>query len=77
MGKTLTQFGINAIKIAYRNKFAVVAVPFLLYHLVDLGYMVKKETQMSMDYGQFGELEITALFTLTDNGKMLYEKWLR
>jgi hypothetical protein len=35
--KTLTEYGLNAMKIADRNKFGVVAMPFLLYHLIQLG----------------------------------------
>ena len=48
--KTLTTYGLNALKIAHRNNFGVVAMPFLLYHVVDLGYMSKEEEQMG--YGE-------------------------
>ncbi len=69
--KTLTQSGLNAMKIASRNEFGVVAMPFLLYHLVDLGYMTEEETQMG--YG--GQSDATARFALTAAGKQLLNKW--
>lgn len=69
--KTLTQYGLNALKIAKRNGFGVVAMPFLLYHLVQLGYMEKQETQMG--YGM--QEDVTARFTITENGCRLLQKW--
>lgn len=69
--KTLTQYGLNAMKIAARNNFGVVAMPFLLYHLVDLGYMTKKESQMG--YG--GQDDATSLFSITKDGRTLLAKW--
>ncbi len=69
--KTLTQYGLNAMKIASRNEFGVVAMPFLLYHLVDLGYMTEEETQMG--YG--GQSDATARFAITAEGKQLLNKW--
>jgi hypothetical protein len=41
--KTMTIYGLNALKIAKRNNFGVIAMPFLLYHIVDMGYMTKEE----------------------------------
>ena len=41
--KTLTQYGVNALKMASRNEFGMVGMAFLLYHLVDLGYMQQEE----------------------------------
>ncbi len=69
--KTLTQYGLNALKIADRNDFGVVAMPFLLYHLVDLGYMAQKERQMG--YGS--QKDATARFAITDEGRALLRKW--
>jgi len=69
--KTLTQAGLNAMKIASRNEFGVVAMPFLLYHLVDLGYMTKEENQMG--YG--GQSDATSRFAITPDGKNLLNKW--
>ena len=69
--KTLTQYGLNALKIAKRNGFGVVAMPFLLYHLVQLGYMDKQERQMG--YGN--QEDATARFTITESGQTLLQKW--
>ncbi|OHD10703.1 MAG: hypothetical protein A2Z96_05865 [Spirochaetes bacterium GWB1_48_6] len=69
--KTLTQYGINAMKIACRNDFGVVAMPFLLFHLLDYGYMSKEENQMG--YGE--QNDATARFAITCSGKELIEKW--
>jgi hypothetical protein len=63
--KTLTQYGLNALKIANRNGFGVVAMPFLLFHLVDLGYMTKEENQMG--YGD--QEDATACFSITKSGR--------
>lgn len=69
--KILAQYGINALKIASRNDFGVVGMPFLLYHLVNLGYLKEEKNQMG-----FGPLnDVTSLFTITDKGKCLIEKW--
>ena len=69
--KTITTYGLNALKIAKRNNHGVLAMPFLLYHLVDLGYMTKEEDQMG--YGQ--QSDATALFAITDSGRELLKKW--
>ena len=69
--KTITTFGLNAMKIADRNKFGVVAMPFLLYHLCELGYMTKKETQMG--YGE--QEDATARFAITEYGSQVLKKW--
>jgi hypothetical protein len=69
--KTLTTYGLNAMKIASRNGFGVVAMPFLLYHLVDTGYMTKEEEQMG--YGE--EEDATARFAITERGRSLLSKW--
>ena len=69
--KTLTTYGLNALKIARRNNFGVVAMPFLLYHVVDLGYMSKEEDQMG--YGD--QDDATARFAITERGGSLLQKW--
>jgi hypothetical protein len=69
--KTITTYGLNAMKIAKRNNFGVIAMPFLLYHLVDLGYMIKEEEQMS--YGD--QDDATARFAITKKGKDILTKW--
>ena len=69
--KTLTQYGLNALKIANRNDFGVIAMPFLLYHLVGLGYMTKEENQMG--YGE--QNDATARFAIAEEGKALLKKY--
>lgn len=69
--KTLTTYGLSAMKIASRNNFGVVAMPFLLYHLVDIGYMTKEEEQMG--YGE--QEDATARFAITERGRSLLSKW--
>ena len=71
--KTTTTYGVNALKIAKRNNSGVVAMPFLLYHLVDLGYMTKEEDQMG--YGE--QSDATARFAITESGKELLRKWFK
>lgn len=71
--KTLTQYGLNAMKIAKRNEFGVIAMPFLLYHLVQLEYMTKEENQMG--YGD--QEDATARYSITGKGKDLLLKWFR
>jgi len=69
--KTITTYGLNAMKIAKRNDFGVIAMPFLLYHVVDLGYMTKEEDQMG--YGK--QSDATARFAITEKGKSILNKW--
>jgi len=70
--KTLTAYGLNALKIAARNNFGVVAMPFLLHHTVALGYMTKEEPQMG--YGE--QEDATARFAVTNRGRLLLSTWL-
>ena len=69
--KTVTTYGLNAMKIAKRNNFGVIAMPFLLYHLVDLGFMTKEEDQMG--YGK--QSDATARFAVTEKGRSIIDKW--
>ena len=69
--KTVTTYGLNALKIAGRNDFGVVAMPFLLFHLVDLGYMTKEEDQMG--YGQ--QQDATSRFAISQSGRALLARW--
>lgn len=69
--KTLTTYGLSAMKIATRNDFGVVAMPFLLYHIVAMGYMSQEENQMG--YG--AQKDATARFAITSSGRQLLDKW--
>jgi hypothetical protein len=68
--KTMTQYGLNALKRASREREGIVGFPFLLYHLVELGYMKQEEVQMT-----YGELEVTSRFTATPRGRRLMRQW--
>lgn len=71
--KTLTQPGVNAIKMAARDsKGKVIVHPSLLYHLVDLGFMQGPKEPLPD-----GGISIVDPFVVTDAGKRLYNKWLK
>ena len=59
------------MKIANRNNFGVVAMPFLLYHLADLGYLTEEESQMG--YGE--QEDATARFAIAESGRELLRRW--
>lgn len=68
--KTLTQYGVNALKIACRKEGRIVAAPFLLYHLVDMGFFKEKEDLMSYD-----DIDFLVNFEMTEQGRKLYQRW--
>lgn len=72
--ETLTVHGVNAMKHAYRRN-GVVAMPFLVNHLVEFGYLHQGEPIRS-DITDDGDEVITdAMYTLTEEGRALLEKW--
>jgi len=71
IAKILTQYGVNALKIACRQEDGVPAQPFLLHHLVDLGYLHAGE-----EFMYHGDLLVLATFSATDAGRDLVKKWL-
>lgn len=70
--KTLTQYGINALKIASRRDAGIVALPFLVFHLVDMGYLKKTGEIMYQ-----GDADYLVKYKITFKGKTVYEKWLK
>jgi len=72
---TVTTYGLNALKIASRNSFGVVAMPFLLYHLVDMGFMNKDEEVMGYGVGEGGQDDAMARFSITPRGRQLLSMW--
>lgn len=73
MIRTLTQYGVNALKIAYRSKSGDVSgMPFQLHHLIQLGYL--KQGQAWMIHGEYPAM---AQFTLTPAGRDIVERWLK
>lgn len=73
--RRLTQAGVNALKIAYKNPFGVIATPFALSHLVEEKLLKHVETQMTYS-GEEGETEATALYRITPKGRRLVEQWI-
>ena len=73
--KTVTTYGLNALKIAARNRIGVVTMPFLLYHVVELGYMVKKEEVMGYDVENGNINDALARFSITEGGDALLKDW--
>lgn len=75
INKTLTLWGINAIKMAYRSNGEVIGPEFLLGHLVDMGYL--KKTGWALKGGIKDETEILSKFEITPEGRLLYNNWLK
>lgn len=73
--KTLTPHGLNAMKEAYRRS-SVLAMPFLVNHLVELQYLKQGDILSSWGDEDGGEEAIiNAWYSLTPAGKQLLEKW--
>ena len=72
--KTLTRPGLNALKEAYRRSL-VVAMPFLINHLVELGYLQLRREGVSWSDGDKSGI-VEAEYTITCSGRALLEKWL-
>jgi hypothetical protein len=71
----LTQPGVNALKISYKNPFGVIATLFSVQHLLDEKLLIHIETQMTY-VSSDGETEATALYQITNKGRELTEKWI-
>lgn len=76
IAKSLTPYGLNALKIAARTSVGVTGSPYLLMHLVDLGYLTKKETLST--YGNASsQVEVDAVFSITQRGRSVLDSWLK
>lgn len=62
------------MKQAYRRK-GVVAMPFLVNHLVEIGYLWQGEAIRADDINTDDEIVTEAMYHLTADGRMLVEKW--
>jgi len=71
--KTLTQYGVNAMKIAARNG-CVPGMPFLLYHLVELGFLLQGKKLQWTDVDGV-DVEQFVAFNITDEGRKLLDRW--
>ena len=67
--KTLTQFGINALKEAKRKE-SVSGAPFLLSHMLEMGYLRFHELLM----GDPDRFDI-CIYVITKKGEDLLNKW--
>lgn len=73
--KILTRPGLNALKLAQRQG-AVVAMPFLVNHLIELGYLKYKETMSSWSSEAGTEAyDIDAAYEISSDGRDLLKKW--
>jgi hypothetical protein len=74
--KTLTRPGLNALKQA-RRKGSVVAMPFLVNHLVEFGYLEHKQDVSSWSDDDVGPNDnvVEALYAITSEGQSLLDKW--
>ena len=73
--KTLTPFGISALKIASRKKI-VVGAPFTLFHLVELGLLEQVEEISFQSDDEGNEICMEAIFNITSKGDALLKKWV-
>lgn len=80
--RLFTQAGVNALKIAYRNPLKkVVVAPYLVQHLVDMGFLEFDEDVSSVTWEDEPELKAAeivtlATYTLTNKGSDIAEQWL-
>ena len=73
--KTLTQQGLSAIKNAARKKEGVPGMDFALNHLIEMRYLTKGGYLFRGGPGD--KTDILSLYKITENGRDLYNKWLR
>jgi len=69
--RTLTQQGVNALKHSYRKGF-VMAAPYLVDHLIELGLLVFVEPQVTYESEDH---VLEGIYKLTDRGRQFCEKW--
>jgi hypothetical protein len=70
IAKTLTQFGLNALKEAKR-KGQVFGSPYILNHLVEMHYLKFHESLMGAGADQI----VTGEYLITPKGESLLSKW--
>ncbi len=73
--QTLTQQGVNAIKESRRKGF-VVAAPYLVNHLVELGFFKQTDilsTVVTVEHEPAAVID--AVYELTEDGTALAKKW--
>lgn len=81
----LATYGVNVLKLCMRNKNGVVAMPFLVLHLIEMGLLKKQEMQMGYDVtgdafeqkNVYSGIIVTARYIITDKGKRIYNKLIK
>ena len=71
----LTQAGVNALKLAYRDSVGVFSPPYAVQHLVEEHLL--EHIEYLMKAGPDDSVEVTALYRITDTGRALVKKWLK
>jgi len=75
ISKVVTQYGINALKESYRKGF-VAAAPYLVNHLVELGFLRQTDVLNSIVTPNHEQGAVqAAAYELTDKGRQFSEKW--
>jgi len=76
---TLTAFGVSALKVAYRNGFGIGSNPYMLHHIVDMGYLQQEGDTIGWITSDDGKHEVPnmAFYIITDKGKHLHDKWFK
>ncbi len=73
--KTLTLYGLNALKIACR-KGMVAGTPFLLNHLIDLRMLRHKhDLEIMAESDTNTEVVVTAVYEITELGSSVLTRW--
>ncbi len=75
----LTPIGINAVKLAYRNKF-IIGMPYTLLHLLEMGLIkdegdVESRRGFSAETGKSYEVIVKSEYTITEKGTNFAKKW--
>jgi len=73
--KTLSQYGVNAIKIASKKTEGVAGMDFMLNHLIEMGYITKGGYLFRGGPGD--KTDILSLYNITEKGRSLYKRWLK
>jgi hypothetical protein len=72
--KTLTRPGLNALKEGYRRGL-VIALPFLVNHLVEQGFLVLQEELEIWEEDDGSQATIKARYAITPEAMRLLDKW--
>lgn len=74
--KTVTQCGLNALKLAKR-KGHVIGAPYLLNHLVDLGLLKRDNDWEVASVDGERDIVVTCQYSIKSKGKGLLDRWFK